>query len=231
MKKPNGEILSLKMDYNFLLGTVRFNNKTYFENYHWKQRKEFRGCAYGLDKSLSIKIPKGKYIYIIEMNNEINKIMGIGKIKNVIIYSNRSRMYNEERLNRFIYKSIDFIPRLKIIKTQPKGEVVIKFLENLLFRGSRHFKRGQGCIILPWDRISTAGNKIKLNKRTYRCSKCGLKAKSHNCPGKKVKVKLINKKCHLCYKPKKGHICEALKKNFVLEKYIYNWFNNLFKHK
>ena len=49
------------MEYPFLLGTVRFNNKTYFENYHWKQRKEFQGCAYGLDKSLSIKIPKDKF--------------------------------------------------------------------------------------------------------------------------------------------------------------------------
>ena len=30
-------------------------------------------------------------------------------------------MYNEERLNNYIYKSKDFIPRLKMIETQPKG--------------------------------------------------------------------------------------------------------------
>ena len=150
--------------HEFLIGTVRFNNKTYIENLKWKQRKEYKGCAYGLDKPLSNKIPSGKYIYIIEMNNEINKIMGIGKIKNIIIHSNRSRMYNEDRLNNYIYKSKDFIPRLKIIETQPKGELVLKFLENLLFRGSKHFKRGQGCVILPWNRISTAGNIIKTKK-------------------------------------------------------------------
>lgn len=216
--------------HEFLIGTVRFNNKTYIENLKWKQRKGYNGCAYGLNKPLSIKIPTGKYIYIIEMNNEINKIMGIGKIKNVIIHSNRSRMYNEESLNNFIYKSPDFIPRLKIIETKFKGELVLKLLENILFRGSKHFKRGQGCVILPWDRISTAGNNIKIKRLSYKCGKCGMKAKDHICPGKKVKMKLINKRCRLCGKTKKGHICEALKKNLLLEKFIHNWFANIFIH-
>lgn len=195
--------------HEFLIGTVRFNNKTYIENLKWKQRKGYNGCAYGLDKPLSNKIPSGKYVYIIEMNNEINKIMGIGKIKNIIIHSNRSRMYNEDRLNNYIYKSKDFIPRLKIIETQPKGELVLKFLENLLFRGSKHFKRGQGCVILPWNRISTAGNIIKTKDSSYP-------------------VKNLKNKCRICGKTRKGHICEALKKNLLLEKFIYNWFANIF---
>jgi|TARA_X000000368_G_C22745468_1_gene585866 hypothetical protein len=197
------------LQHEFLIGTVRFNNKTYIENLKWKQRKEYNGCAYGLDKPLSNKIPSGKYIYIVEMNNEINKIMGIGKIKNIIIHSNRSRMYNEDRLNNYIYKSKDFISRLKIIETQPKGELVLKFLENLLFRGSKHFKRGQGCVILPWNRISTAGNIIKTKDSSYP-------------------VKNLKNKCRICGKTRKGHICEALKKNLLLEKFIYNWFVNIF---
>jgi len=197
------------LQHEFLIGTVRFNNKTYIENLKWKQRKEYNGCAYGLDKPLSNKIPSGKYIYIVEMNNEINKIMGIGKIKNIIIHSNRSRMYNEDRLNNYIYKSKDFISRLKIIETQPKGELVLKFLENLLFRGSKHFKRGQGCVILPWNRISTAGNIIKTKDSSYP-------------------VKNLKNKCRICGKTRKGHICEALKKNLLLEKFIYNWFANIF---
>ena len=42
------------------------------------------------------------------------------------------------------------------------------------------------------------------------------------------KVKKIDKKCKICGKVKKGHICQGIKKNILLEKYIYNWFNNLF---
>ena len=192
------------MQYEFLIGTVRFNNKTYIENLNWKQRKEYNGCAYGLDKPLCKNIPNGKYIYIIEMNNDINKIMGIGKIKNQIIYSNRSRMYTEHRLNQYIYKSHDFISRNDIIKTQSKASIVIRFLENILFYGYKHFKRGQGCVILPWNRILTIeNNKIEYNKSNP-------------------------KKCGICGKAKKGHICSGIKKNLLLEKFIHNWFNNLF---
>jgi len=216
------------MQYEFLVGTVRFNNKTYLENYSWKQRKKHKGCAYGLDKPLCKKIPKGKYIYIIEMNNDINKIMGIGKIKNEINHSNRSRMYKEEGRNQFIYKSKHFKSRNDIINNIPKARIVIKFLENILFYGSKHFKRGQGCVILPWNRITTAGNVLKTQKSKYRCKICGLKTKNHICPGRRVKIIPKQKKCHICGKTKKGHICQHLKKNVLLEKFIIDWFNNLF---
>ena len=190
------------MKYDFLIGTVRFNNKTYIENIEWKKRKNFTGCAYGLDKKISPNVNLNKTIYVIEMNNSINKIMGIGKIKNKSPF--RSRMYKEERFNKFIYKSKNFINRLDIIKYKFRGEIVLKFLENILFRGYSHFKRGQGCIILPWDRILTTGQTVK-------------------------KINKINKnKCAICGKTKKGHICNVLKKNIELEKFIYNWFNNLF---
>ena len=212
------------MKYDFLIGTVRFNNQTYIENLNWKNRKDFIGCAYGLDKKISISI--NKPIYIIEMNNSINKIMGIGKIKNIL--SNKSRMYKEERYNKYIYKSEYFISRLDIIKNKEKGDTVLKLLENELFRGAKHFKRGQGCIIFPWERIGRIGQKAEIKKRKYRCSKCGLIAKNHICKNKLVKVKKIDKKCKICGKVKKGHICQGIKKNILLEKYIYNCFNNLF---
>tara|TARA_B110000977_G_scaffold185210_1_gene249774 strand:+ start:720 stop:1322 length:603 start_codon:yes stop_codon:yes gene_type:complete len=196
-------IVVYKMEHDFIIGTVRFNNKTYLENIEWKQRKEHQGCAYGLDKPISKKIPSGKSIYIIEMNNDTNEILGIGKIKNQVVYSHRSRMYKEERLNKFIYKSPDFISRDDIIKKQPKGNIVLKFLENILFYGYKHFKRGQGCIIIPWDRILTVGNKkISYNKSNP-------------------------KKCSICCKPLKGHICQSFKKNLLLEKFIHGWFMEL----
>jgi hypothetical protein len=192
------------MEHDFFIGSVRFNNKTYLENIKWKQRKQHQGCAYGLDKPLSIKIPSKKYIYIIEMNNDINKIMGIGKIKNEVVYSNRSRMYDDDRLNKFIYKSPDFISRNDIIKSKEKAKIVLRFLENILFYGYKHFKRGQGCVIIPWNRILTEGSKeISYNKSNP-------------------------KKCSICSKNKKGHICQSLKKNLKLQYFIYNWFSNLF---
>ena len=74
-----------------------------------------------------------------------------------------------------------------MINNIQKARIVIKFLENILFYGSKHFKRGQGCVILPWNRISTAGNKLQTRKSQYRCSICGLKTKNHICPDRRVK--------------------------------------------
>lgn len=199
-----GENYTYQMQYDFLIGTVRFNNSTYLENYNWKQRKNHKGCAYGLDKPICKNVPLGKPIYIIEMNNDINKIMGIGKIKNQINYSNRSRMYKEECFNQYIYKSPYFISRNDIMKTKRIPQVVLRFLENILFYGHKHFKRGQGCLILPWNRILTIEhNKIEYNKSNP-------------------------KKCGICGKSRKGHICQGAKKNLILEQYLYNWFNKLF---
>lgn len=192
------------MEHDFLIGTVRFNNKTYLENMRWKQRKDHIGCAYGLDKPLCKKITEGKTIYVIEMNNSINKIMGIGRIKNQVIYSNRSRMYSEERRNKYIYKGLNFISRNDIIKLKEKASIVLRFLENILFYGHDHFKRAQGCVIISWDRILTEGcKKIQYNKSNP-------------------------KKCPICGKSLKGHICPSLKKNFKLYHFIYNWFSSLF---
>ena len=202
------------MTYNFIIGTVRFNNKTYIENLNWKHKKKFIGCVYGLDKKIPSNI--NKPIYVIEMNNTINKIMGISKINN--IQSNRTRMYKEERYNRYLYKSPYFISRLDIIKNKEKGDIVLKLLENELFRGAKHFKRGQGCIIFPWERISRIGKKAEIKKRKYRCGKCGLIAKNHICKNKLVKVKKINKKCKICGKIKKGHICQGIKKKYFIGK-------------
>ena len=137
-------------------------------------------------------------------------------------------MYKEEGRNQFIYKSKYFISRNDIINNMPKAGIVIRFLENILFYGSKHFKRGQGCIILPWTRISIAGNILKIKRRQYRCNICGLKTKNHICPGRRVKIIPKSKKCHICGKTKKGHICQQLKKNILLEKFIVDWFNTLF---
>ena len=63
------------------IGTVRFNSDTWVENKLWRSENNWNGCVYGLDKQIPDKVPYGSSIYIIEMNNTTNQIMGIGKIK------------------------------------------------------------------------------------------------------------------------------------------------------
>ena len=213
-------------DKPFHIGTVRFTNKTYQENQNWKERKNHKGCIYGLDTKITDNINKGEYIFVLEMNNDKNKIMGIGLIKNVTIPAERSRIYEDEIYNNYIYKGRKHITREKLIE---KKEEMVLFLENMLFEGSHHFKRGNGCTILTKDRIAQAEYYSRpIERRVYRCKICGKKKKGHKCPGKRVKLVPLEKKCKICFQVKKGHICPGIKKNLILLNIVLEFFSNIF---
>lgn len=214
----------------FYIGTARFNSATYRENKDWKKKKQWEGCVYGFDKTIPINIDQKAYIFIIEMNNSTNTIMGIGLIKNVLISAHRSRIYVSPCWNAYVYKSKYHITREEILAKSLKNRLVMLLLERMLFYGSNHFKRGQGCTILSQNRIATYENEINLKKvkRLNKCSKCGLPKKGHKCKGVRLSMKKINKKCRICGKTKKGHICEGLKKNVKLLNIVLKFFRELF---
>ena len=213
-------------DKPFHIGTVRFTNKTYQENQNWKERKNHKGCIYGLDTKITNNINKGEYIFVLEMNNDKNKIMGIGLIKNVTIPAERSRIYEDEIYNNYIYKGKKHITREKLMEIK---ENMVLFLENMLFEGSHHFKRGNGCTILTKDRIAQAEYYSRpIERRVYRCKICGKKKKGHKCPGKRVKLVPLEKKCKICFQVKKGHICPGIKKNLILLNIVLEFFSNIF---
>ena len=213
-------------DKPFHIGTVRFTNKTYQENQNWKERKNHKGCIYGLDTKITNNINKGEYIFVLEMNNDKNKIMGIGLIQNVTIPAERSRIYEDEIYNNYIYKGKKHITREKLMEIK---ENMVLFLENMLFEGSHHFKRGNGCTILTKDRIAQAEYYSRpIERRVYRCKICGKKKKGHKCPGKRVKLVPLEKKCKICFQVKKGHICPGIKKNLILLNIVLEFFSNIF---
>ena len=108
-------------------------------------------------------------------------------------------------------------------------ENVVLFLENILFTGSHHFKRGNGCTIITKDRIAQADYYSRpIKRRIYRCKICGKKKKGHTCSGKRVKLVPLEKKCKICFQVKKGHICPGIKKNLILLKVVLNFFSNIF---
>ena len=150
------------------IGTVRFNSDTWEENQRWRSENNWNGCIYGLDKQIPDKVPYGSSIYIIEMNNTTNQIMGIGKIKYIFLSENRARIYKNDNYNRFIYKSNYRIDREQLLQINPE---MIEDIEQILFKGSRHFKRGHGVIIIPHDRFGMIYKKKK--RKRVQCAKCG----------------------------------------------------------
>ena len=150
-----------------MIAVTRFDNTTYRENRDWSNKNGYQGCIYGTPMRVSEKINPDDELYILEMNNSTNKIMGIGYIipgRNTI---KRAKIYRDNNYNRFIYNSSrridleeDYVP-VRLIR-------MLIILENLLFYGSRHCKRGQGIQLLPlWIALTPVNRIGELIKKYF----------------------------------------------------------------
>ena len=84
--------------------TTRFNNETFQQNKNYVNKTGIRGCIYGTPMKMKSNIPMETTVYVIEMNNEKNKIEGIGVINNRLILDKTYRIYKDMDYNRYIYK-------------------------------------------------------------------------------------------------------------------------------
>ena len=129
-----------------VIATTRFNTKTWNENERWRETNNFKGCIYNTPKQNNINILPNAPMFILEMNNDENKIKGVGLIKNAIVIEKPIKIYDDRNYNRYTYRSNYRIDR-SIITTEE--EKIFKIFDVLLFKGSRHMKRGQGITSVP----------------------------------------------------------------------------------
>jgi hypothetical protein len=136
----------------FYIGTTRFNNESWRENKRWRENNGFKGCIYNTPVHLAKHIRPESDIFVLEMNNDKpNRIMGIGLIQN---HSYRQKeyayIYSRGNYNRYTYKG-SF--RLDVENMTEEEKEVIKKLEDIVFKGKGHLKRGQGIIMVPLVRL------------------------------------------------------------------------------
>jgi len=129
----------------FYIVTGRFNNQTLEDNYEYRRKHNYR-CIYCCPSELSPKISYNSSVFVIEMNNSTNKIEGIGFIKNKTENKRYYKVHKEGNTNRFIYIGNYFISR-EILNRY--NEELVFVLENLLFKGYTHSKRGNGLTLFP----------------------------------------------------------------------------------
>ena len=121
------------------IGCTRFTNETMNENRVYTKDKKIDGCIYGVPRRIPSKIPVKSSVIVFEMNNDENKLIGAGLIKNWIDTSKRRSIYKDGNFNRYIYRGKFTITRDEMIE---HGEKEINFLEKILFTGRTNFKRG-----------------------------------------------------------------------------------------
>jgi hypothetical protein len=144
-----------KVQRKYLL-TSRFNKETAQINESYR-KSHGRGCIYGAPCPISKKIPTDSPLFILEMNNDTNKIMGIGLIKNhprtgIQLYDNRN-------YNRYVYAGKHRIARSEMTEDE---ENIMKALDNLCFTGLNHMKRGNGLKSFPIEMLVRINSVLDL---------------------------------------------------------------------
>ena len=126
--------------------TTRFSAKTWAENETYRVKKlDGKGCAYGVPKPIALAIPVGTDAFVLEMNNDTNRIMGVGKMRNCIARRNGG-IHDRGNYNLYIYAGKHRVDRAEMTAEEDR---VMRALDVLCFRGSTHIKRGQGMITFP----------------------------------------------------------------------------------
>ena len=128
-------------------------------------------CVYGSPIPVKHAVRGSAWMIVLEMQNDANKIVGIGLVKNSpnlpgvvpIPHNSGSKgaggsalkpsVYSCGNYNRFIYQGAYRIDLLSNdpndIKLTSEEQLVIRMLELALFYGANHSKRGKGICELP----------------------------------------------------------------------------------
>ena len=138
-----------------IIATTRFTNETWLENIAWREERGcVDGCVYGTHTCINGKITYGIGMFVLEMNNDINQIVGIGKIRNKIQVgmSKRDRtIYGDAFYCKYVYKGGQHINRDDL---SSRENTIMRILDIILFKGAGHFKRGQGITIMPEKKLN-----------------------------------------------------------------------------
>ena len=127
----------------FYLATSRFTNDTWSENRKFCESFKNK-TAYCCPIPISVKIPPDVLIGVLEMNNDTNRIIGIGLIPNKTYP--KTWIYEHGNYNRNTYIGKRRIERSEMTESEEK---IMELLDSYCFKGNGHLKRGQGITSFP----------------------------------------------------------------------------------
>ena len=138
--------------------TTRFNNKSHEEMMSYCNKIKGVKCIYGVPKEIVGCVVKDSILFVLEMNNERNKIEGIGMVKNTA-FPNRYGVYEEGNYNRFSYLGKARIDRSDMTEEE---DTILSAMDVICFKGKCHLKRSHGITIFPQDVIEKCKTKMDL---------------------------------------------------------------------
>ena len=150
---------------NILIGSTRFNNETLKENETYIKNYGINGIVYGVPLKIKECYPVNAIIFVIEMNNDLNKINGIGLIRNCLSYDFRHCIYQNHNWNRYIYHGKYWVNREQLENTNKE---LLEKIEYALFKGKSHMKRVSGITTFTQRNYTRWKLNEKEMKRTFK---------------------------------------------------------------
>jgi hypothetical protein len=129
----------------FTVVTGRYDNETWDATSQYRIKKNI-ACIYVPPCRLSPLIDLNSPVFVIEMNNSTNQIMGIGLIKNKLETDKVYKVQADSNCNRYIYKGKYHLSRETL---DGYNDFLVYVLEEILFYGYTHSKRGTGLTKIP----------------------------------------------------------------------------------
>lgn len=123
------------------LVSTRFNSSTWEENIGFRKKNNFNGCIYCSPQPMTSKILPDSLVFVVEMNNTLNRIEGIGLVKNTVRFDKYFKVYDAGNFNRYVFRGKYRIDREELIRYNYK---LVDILDQILFKGKTHLKRGGG---------------------------------------------------------------------------------------
>jgi len=127
----------------FYLASSRFTNNTWAENRKFFEEYQ-KKTAYCCPIPIYVKIPPDVLVGVLEMNNDTNRILGIGLIHNRTVH--KTWIYEDGNYNRNTYIGKRRIDRSEMTEDEEK---IMQVLDQYCFKGNGHLKRGQGITLFP----------------------------------------------------------------------------------
>jgi hypothetical protein len=145
LKITDASFIKYKDNIKHFLCTTRFNNETWQENVCFRQNHPDIVSIYSTEILITSSVELNSILFVLEMNNDTNKIMGIGMLRNVPFY-NIHNVHSNEKYNRFSYLGKHRIDRNDMDEEE---EDIMKVFDILCFKGSDHLKRLKGIKLFP----------------------------------------------------------------------------------
>ncbi|OUV83345.1 MAG: hypothetical protein CBC91_00640 [Rickettsiales bacterium TMED131] len=138
-----------------ILMTTRYNSETWLQYMNWRKKYNLKNsyyysCPFPISNTICID----STLYILEMHNSLNKIMGMGVVILQEQNMKKYKIYDNDCFNRYHYHSTLYITRDMLSKDSLLLEngiwiSILEILELVCFKGKRHSKRHMNIAKVP----------------------------------------------------------------------------------